>query len=216
MGGFPDCTDHLILGTPDVAASISRISREWGVMPAVGGQHLGEGTRNALLSLGRGIYLEILGPDPDQPPPPPDRPRWLGIDDLTEERLVAWAARVPDGTGLADFARVAAAAGVDLGGVSHGSRRRADGRVLDWSLTDVRQDRLGGVLPFFLDWGASPHPSESAPGGVELVSLRARHPDPEMVAGRLSSLGVLLDVAEGESPRLEAELATPAGPVELR
>ena len=215
MGGFPDCTDHLILGTPDVAAAVSLISRTWGVEPAVGGQHLGEGTRNALLSLGPGIYLEILGPDPDQPPPL-DRPRWLGIDDLTEERLVAWAARVPGGTGLAEFTRVAAAAGVDLGKVSHGSRRRADGMVLEWSLTDVRKDRLGGVLPFFLDWGGSPHPSESAPGGVELVSLRGRYPDPELVAGRLSSLGVLLDVAEGETPGLEAELSTPGGPMELR
>ena len=54
-----------------------------------GGSHPGRGTRNTLLALGARCYLEILGPDPAQPPP--ERPRTRGIDQLLAARLVGWA-----------------------------------------------------------------------------------------------------------------------------
>ncbi len=88
---MPHPLDHLIYGTPDVTATVERLAGEWGVRPVLGGQHLGRGTLNALLALGDGAYLEIVGPDPEQPDP--DGPRWLGIDDLTGERLLTWAAK---------------------------------------------------------------------------------------------------------------------------
>ena len=56
-----------------------------------GGQHPGLGTRNALIALGPSMYLEIVGPDPEQPKPL--EPRWFCINDLAAPRLVAWAAK---------------------------------------------------------------------------------------------------------------------------
>ena len=82
--------DHLVYGTPDIEETVDQLERRTGVRATPGGQHLGHGTRNALLALGPSMYLEILGPDPEQPEP--DEPRWLGIDDLTAPRLITWAA----------------------------------------------------------------------------------------------------------------------------
>ena len=40
------------------------------------------------------LYLEIIGPDPDQPQPVGGR--WFGIDRLTAPRIVTWAIRTAD------------------------------------------------------------------------------------------------------------------------
>ena len=65
-----------------------------GVTPTPGGSHDGLGTANALLAIGNGAYLEIIGPDPSQPDHVGPRP--FGVDDVTEPRLITWAAAVPD------------------------------------------------------------------------------------------------------------------------
>jgi hypothetical protein len=43
--------DHLVYATSDLQTGVDRIEELLGVLAAPGGQHLGRGTRNALLSL---------------------------------------------------------------------------------------------------------------------------------------------------------------------
>ena len=62
--------DHLVYATPDLPATVAQVARLTGVAPTEGGRHPGWGTRNYLLSLGERVYLEIVGPDEEQPPPP--------------------------------------------------------------------------------------------------------------------------------------------------
>src|SRR5262249_23528283 len=97
-----------------------------------------------------------------------------------------------------------------------GGRRRADGVLLSWRLTDPRAVLEDGLVPFFIDWGSSPHPSASAPGGVVLAALRGEHPQPGDMATLLGNLGLALPVTKGERPALIAVLQTPRGLVELR
>jgi hypothetical protein len=203
--------DHIIYGTPDLESTIDDLEQLVGLRATVGGQHIGEGTRNALFSLGPMTYLEVIGPDSDQPQP--SRPRWLGIDSLSEPRILTWAAK---GTDLDTLAVEAAGRGLDLGKTLSGSRDRPDGSTLSWRLTDPRQIGAGGIIPFFIDWGESPHPGSSAVKGLQLVIFSAEHPEPERLSEKLDILCLDLPVNRAATPALIATLQTPKGTIELR
>ena len=202
--------DHLVYATPNLATSVEQIERLLGVRAVPGGQHPGAGTRNALIGLGDETYLEIIGPDPDQPKPP--RPRRFGIDELKAPRLVTWAVKGADLGAIAENAR---RHGVDLGQVQSGSRRRPDGVLLSWRLTVSPALTADGIVPFFIDWGKTPHPAASLPKGCVLVALRAEHPDANRIQADLSALGFDLRVDAGSAPALIATIRTPHGDVEL-
>jgi hypothetical protein len=199
-----------VYATPDLAVGIDTAERLFGVRASQGGQHPGEGTRNALIALGPASYFEIIGPDPDQPTP--ERGRRFGIDEIKAPRLTTWVAK---GASLEKFASDAAAHGVKLGAVISGSRKRPDGVALSWRYTDPRVVLVDRLVPYFIDWGVSPHPSATAAKGVTLLGLRAEHPDADRVRGMLRQLGLDLTVARGAKPALIASFDSPKGRVHL-
>ena len=203
--------DHLVYGTPDLNQGIAEIEKLLGVRATPGGQHPGRGTHNALLGLGPTTYLEIIAPDPEQPPPKTPRP--FGIDGVKEPRLIAWAAK---GNELDQLRQEAARKGVQLGEVTSGSRQRPDGVVLSWRYTNPGTVVADGIVPFFIDWGQSPHPAQTAAGGLSLVGMRAEHPDAERVQNMLRELGVDLPVKRGSKAQIIAVINGPRGRVELR
>jgi glyoxalase-like protein len=203
--------DHLVYATPDLNRGVEEIEKILGVRATPGGQHPGRGTRNALITLGPAIYLEIIAPDPEQPPPKTPRP--FGIDGLKESRLVAWAAK---GSDLGRLRDEAARKGARLGEVLSGSRRRTDGVLLSWGYTDPQTVLADGLVPFFIDWGQSPHPARTAAQGASLIALRAEHPDAQRVQRLLNELGLDLPVQTGATPALVAIIDSPRGRVELR
>ncbi len=203
--------DHLAYGIPDLDAACHELTERLGVRPAPGGQHRGIGTHNAILALGEGVYLEVIAPDPNQPPPSRLRP--FGLDALDDPRIVAWAAKAPDIESRVDRAR---AAGYDPGNVIKLGRDLPDGGRLEWRLTFPGELAGDGLVPFLIDWGSAPHPSVTAPQGCSLLSLRGEHPKPELVKPLLQALEVDLDVAKGRAPTLVATLQTPNGEINLR
>ena len=202
--------DHLVFAAPELESGLDRIEQVLGVRAIEGGRHPAWGTRNALLALGEQTYLEIIAPDPELPTPAQGRP--FGIDTLPAPRLVSWAAK---GTRLEQIVATAREQGIDLGAVSTGSRLQADGARLKWHLTDLYMPRMDGIIPFFIDWGASPHPAASLPRGCSLMCLHLRHPQAEWVQNFLSSLGPDLHVEKATKPGLIAEIQTPGGLVLL-
>jgi hypothetical protein len=208
---FISKVDHLVYATPDLNRGIEEIEKLLGVRAMAGGQHPGRGTRNALLALGPTTYLEIIAPDPEQPPPKESRP--FGLDGLKESRLVAWFV---NGHDLEKLRAEAVRKGVPLGEVKSGSRRRPDGVELSWQFTDPSVLVADGIVPFFINWGESPHPAGTAPRGGTLVSLRAEHPDVQGVRAMLRHLSLDLPVKRDPSPALIAVIESPRGQVELR
>ena len=202
--------DHLVYATPDLDATIADLEASLGVRAAYGGRHPGRGTRNALIALSELSYLEIVGPDETQVDVA--RPRWLGVDALTNARLVTWAAKAAN---IETLAENAARNGIALGRVTSGSRQTTDGTVLRWQLTDPAAMLEGGVIPFLINWGATVHPASTAPRGPALLSLRAEHPDPPGVERVMSVLGLELPVTHAFQPRLVARLGTERGEIDL-
>ena len=153
--------DHLVVAAPSFEHACAYVADTLGVPPVAGGAHPGRGTRNALLGLGRGCYLEAIGPDPEQPEP--DQPRAFGIDGLTEPRFVTWALRVDRiGSVIETCPR-----GL-FGRPNAMSRRLDDGSLLEWTLAFPRptsQDASVMTVPFLIDWGANQSP------GVTLAPL---------------------------------------------
>ncbi|MBS1716823.1 MAG: VOC family protein [Armatimonadetes bacterium] len=202
--------DHLVYATRDLDKTVVELEELMGVRATPGGQHPGRGTRNALISLGPSAYLEIIGPDPAQEIPPVRR--WFSIDQLREPRIVTWAAKTND-VGAA-VAR-AAGGGVQLGPVLEGSRQRPDGVKLSWQYTNPDMIVADGIVPFLINWGASPHPASGWKGEVTLLELKAEHPNPEQVRSQLQALGLVMPVDQAPRPGLTAILQTPNGRLDL-
>ena len=203
--------DHLVYAGPDLRAAADKVEALLGVKATPGGAHPGRGTRNMLISIGGSTYIEIIGPDPEQPKPALPRP--FGIDGLHEPKLVTWSAKETD---LATRVRSAASNGITLGALAEGSRQRPDGLLLKWNYTDPRTVVADGVVPFFISWGATPHPAASAAKGGTLVNLRAEHPDAERVQRTLAQLGLAVPVRQAATVSLIATIDSPRGRVELR
>jgi len=207
---IPRQLDHLVYAVPDLATAVPELEAQLGVALLPGGRHLEWGTRNAILPLSSSTYLEVIGPDPESASA--TRPGIFGLQQLSTPRLVTWAAK---GSDLAALCARARAAGVELGGIGAGSRVAADGSTLAWELTDPFQPRAGGVLPFFIDWGAGAHPAGQGEAEAELLEFAAEHPEPALVMEQLRGLGLSLEVRPGPSPILRATLQTRDGALDL-
>jgi len=200
--------DHLVYAVADLTAGIDWFEQQTGIRPAVGGAHVGLGTHNALVSFGE-CYLEIIAPDPGQPDP--DMPRPFGIDGRDGPGLVGFAVRPTDGETIGDLVDRCLDAGYDTGPISDLSRQTPNGDLLAWALTFPSSP----TLPFIIDWGDTPLPSTTQPGGVELENFTVNHPLPFNIMGPLAALGLDINVVAAERVGLTATVTGPGGSVEL-
>lgn len=198
--------DHLAVTCASLDEGVAHVEALLGVPLAPGGRHARFATRNRLLSLGPGLYLEVIAPDPDAPPPA--HPRWFGIDDAGAPGLRNWIVRVPD---IAH-----ALMGGPEGAGEPLSLSRGD---LTW-IVAVPPDGgmpLGGAYPTLIQWGQGAHPSAGLPDhGVRLLELEVGHPRSPRLRGLLADLAdPRLRIVTADAPILRARLATPGGEVWL-
>jgi Glyoxalase-like domain len=204
----PALLDHILLGCNDLDRGIELVEEATGVRATLGGVHPGRGTRNALLSLGERRYLEIIAPDSSQGPVV-HFPQILG---MTDPRLIGWAVHPPD---IAAVAMQLRENQVAFTGPDDGSRKRPDGRVLNWKTINLADDRHG-LLPFFIEWSAdSVHPSKDAPAKCTLDYFEILSVDPEELAATLKRIGLDLPVQRSDKARLHALISGPKGDIKL-
>jgi hypothetical protein len=206
----PKLLDHILIGSPDLEKGVAFIEEHTGVRAAFGGVHPGAGTQNALLSLGKNRYLEIIAPDPKQSPTLDTR----NLRKLEEPVLVGWAQHPGD---IEAFAQRLKSEGVEVIGPKPGSRKRPDGRVLNWKTLALKDD-AGGLFPFFIEWGAGTiHPSVDAPQGCSLEVFEAitREQDLVQTRHRAGQLNLDLKITPGRTPHLHAIVAGPKGRLDI-
>ena len=202
--------DHIMWGARDLDAGIAFIEAKTGVKAVAGGVHPGRGTRNALVSLGKGQYLEIISLDPGQPDVRNERT--IQLEQLAAPRILTWAAATRDIEALDTRLR---AAGFETSGIAPGSRARPDGTMLRWRTLSVA-GHDGDLVPFVIEWDpASTHPSADSPPGCTIEALRLEHPDPAAINRFLEAMGLGVRATRGAGARMAALLSTPGGDVEL-
>jgi len=200
--------DHILLGCNDLERGIAFVEERTGVKAAFGGVHPGRGTQNALLSLGERHYLEIIAPDPQQS----SDEHASRLRKMTGPQLIGWAIHPGN---LQDFASRLRKAGISTHGPTPGSRKRPDGRELQWATLALENDG-DGLLPFSIEWGAETvHPSVDAPKGCALKEFWVESPEPEKLAKQFAVIGVEVEAKQGDRARLHARVAGPTGEMEL-
>lgn len=227
---LPPDFDHLVIAVPNLAESVEQYHTLLGVEAIPGGAHPGLGTANALLGLKveagsleaehvnvdahRDIYLEILGPDPEQDSALAAS-RLAGITEPTVQR---WATHPADFDAVVTScarslqpAKRSSEPNVDLGEVHDMSRRTPEGTLLEWRLTRRTPLALGGIQPFLIDWKDSPHPAWQQMPVVSLERFWATTADVDTTSRVLRSLGATIEVEAGVTEALHATLKGPGG-----
>lgn len=196
--------DHILWAVPDRDEGIAYFEKLTGIRAAIGGSHPGRGTRNALVSLGPDLYLELIAPDPEQPP---GDNFGAQIRALPAPRLLTFVLACRD---LESLAVKAAKANISFRGPEDWSRG-----TLNWRLGFTENTPFGSLLPFYIDWQKSPHPALSAPAGLSLVNFEVMHPDVEGLRAVYAALGIDVTVRRGDRPGLRAVITGPRGELVL-
>lgn len=200
--------DHILWAVPDLDAGIAQFEDLTGIRATIGGTHPGFGTRNALASFGD-TYIEIISPDPAQ-----NLDGTLGAEfaALSAPWLYSAAFSTDD---LTAARATAARTGLTAGDIVEMSRTRPDGVKLDWAIMKLTQPELGARFPFLIDWKGSPHPSGTAPRGLELLSFNAVSPRSDALADAFAAMGMDMTIDPSGKPGFVARLSTPKGEITL-
>jgi hypothetical protein len=192
--------DHIIVTATTLADAIDALERLTGVRAAMGGEHPQHGTANALLSMG-GSYLELFTRARDA----------AAGGSFDELNLIDFAMRID---GLGSVAGRAAKAGLGVDRID-GSRLTPAGDLLRWQAIQLTGHDFTGALPFFIDWGATPHPAWTAPLGISEPVFSVVHPQGDALRGLYRLLGIGIEVTRGDRPSLSLRAMGRSGPFTL-
>lgn len=209
--------DHLSYATePDgLAATTARMSEVLGERFLDGGTHPRFGTRNAILPLAGGQYVEVVEvldhPASDKAP----------FGQAVRARSLAGGGWLGWVVAVDDIAPVEAR--LERKAVP-GSRHRPDGAELTWRQVGVTGLQSDPQLPFFVQWDVAPdlHPAAEATGQVALCRLEIAG-SPDRVAQWLGAPaqqpldGIEVDwtAPHGTPGLLAASFRTPSGVVRI-
>jgi hypothetical protein len=202
--------DHLMWGVPDLATGIAAAAKLFGVEAVPGGAHPGLGTRNALVGLDEGRYLEIIAPDPAQ-----SLASTFGaqLADLSEPALITWAIASRE---LPAVAARLSASGYRSRGPVRTERTTPAGVHLAWDLLFSGGHPFGPRFPFFIDWLECAHPSAGLPPAGRMSAISIGIPDAHRFGALLADVDVPMTVADASEPFLRVTIETGGGPVVLK
>ncbi|HJO02568.1 MAG TPA: VOC family protein [Acidobacteriota bacterium] len=199
--------DHFVVAIDDLETGIEAFEALSGVRPVYGGEHPALGTHNALVSLGRDHYLEIVAPRPGAQLDP----MFGAASAHSTLTPILWALATDD---IGSLHAVATSTGLVANEPGAGSRLTDDGETIRWTMFVMGDVDLINA-PFFLQWDpGTTHPAASSPAGCRLQSFAIATPTRGRLELLLTSVGFPLEVDSGPV-RMMISLATPRGIVTL-
>jgi hypothetical protein len=199
--------DHIVLAAPDLQEAMKEFENMTGIKPSIVGSLRGLGTKSARVGLDNNSYIEIVAPDPKNSGP-------IGAalaSELEEGTLVPYhyAIRSSEVSDMKDD-YVPNELGwqpdhISMFGAS------PDGTPKKWEMLYMYGHRIGGCVPFYIDWGQCDHPTASIPEFGALKSLVVRAPAGHKVHDLLESVEGIT-VKEGP-PMLEFSFGSPEGTI---
>ena len=205
--------DHIVVGALSLESGAEYVEQALGVPVPDGGEHVMMGTHNKVMTLGDGVYLEIIAINPLMTPP--ERPRWFGLDDPSvissleqSPRLLTWAINTSDLTRLTEQSIITV-----------GDIQQAERGDLRWkvALTDDGRLSAAGFFPLCIQWLVGFHPSERMTDlRCRLLNINIRHRRAAWLRKCLENIGadqlVTVEPCEdSEVSCLSATVQTPAG-----
>ncbi len=203
--------DHIVYCVHNLETAILDLESRLGVKANIGGRHTTQGTKNALINLNNNCYLEILAIDKSNKEV--KGPRWMGIDQLQSPKITRWALKSvdinTDSLLLSEFNNL-------MGRVREGSRKKEDGKTLNWQIAMPLSSPEVEIVPFITDWTKSQsHPTEDLQQNCELLELRLKHPNPSKIKNLFSKMNIDLDITTSDTASIEITLRCPKGIIQL-
>jgi Glyoxalase-like domain len=198
-----------------VRATAARLGSTLGVEPLYGGVHPRFGTRNMVLPLGAGRYVEVV--EVLDHPASDKAPFGQAVRARSQDGG-GWLCWVVAVTNLAPIEERLGRAAVP------GSRHRPDGVELRWLQIGIKGLIADPQLPFMIHWESGPelHPSLGGDPGILLAGLQIAG-DPERVHSWLgldpeyasNGLDFSYVAPHGTPGLLSVTFQTPGGPVQI-
>lgn len=210
--------DHIIIAATTLEEGVIYIKQMLGVDIPIGGRHEIMATHNHVMSLGDGVYLELIATNTDMTLP--KSPRWFALDDPLVRmdlqhgpRLLTWAVNSTDLEKLTD------ASEVPLGQI-----REAERDDLRWKVALSEDGRMpgAGFLPLAIQWLVDFHPSQRmAQLGCHFKGLTLYHPRKAWLKSCLRSIGAeqlveVIEIDDKETPYLECKIEGLKGEVAFK
>lgn len=199
--------DHIVIAAPDFDEAVKEFENMTGIKPSIVGSLRGLGTKSARVGLDNNAYIEIVAPDPKNSGP-------VGAalaKDLEDGTLIPYhyAIRSSEVEDMKDNQ-----VPNDLGWQpDHISMFGAapNGAPKKWEMLYMYGHKIGGCVPFYIDWGECDHPSASIPEVGSLKTFIVRAPAGHKVHDLLMGVSGII-VEEGE-PMLEFAFGSPEGTI---
>ena len=205
--------DHIVIAARTLEQGAAYIHEKMGVTIPDGGCHDMMGTCNKVMSLGRGVYLEVIAIHPEMQAP--SSPRWFGLDDPHVRntldggpKLLTWAVNTDSLDSLLLDSTL------PLGTVAEARRDH-----LKWKVALTEDGRMpgAGFIPLCIEWLVDFHPSEQMSQlDCHFKSFNLHHPRRQWLEDALKSIGAgsVVDVHEtgdSVSPYMELVVDGPHG-----
>jgi len=199
--------DHIVIVAPDFQEALKEFENMTGIKPSVVGSLRGLGIKTARVGLDNNAYIEIMAPDPKNSGP-------IGAAlarDLEEGTLLPYhyAIRSSEVSEMKDD-YVPNELGWQPDHISMFGASQ-DGTPKKWEMLYLYGHKIGGCVPFYIDWGECDHPSATIPEVGSLKSLIIRAPAGHKVHDLLSTVSGI-EVEEGDS-MIEFAFGSPEGTI---